>query len=146
MYLQLKELRKENNLSIYDMANKLNISAVQYYFIENQKRILYYDMAIKISRIFNMRPDQIFYTEKSNDFELCFYKIFCKITYILKSQVDKQLTDIIDFLEYEKKLYTLDASLVLTKLLEEKQKTTLEDGFDQKIGLYCDTLKFLHKT
>lgn len=66
MYLQLKQLRKENNLTIYDMANKLNISAVQYYFIENQKRILYYDMAIKISRIFNMRPDQIFYTEKSN--------------------------------------------------------------------------------
>lgn len=66
MYLQLKQLRKENNLTIYDMANKLNISAVQYYFIESKKRILYYDMAIKISRIFNMRPDQIFYTEKSN--------------------------------------------------------------------------------
>lgn len=66
MYLKLKQLRKENNLSIYDMANKLNISAVQYYFIESKKRILYYDMAIKISRIFNMRPDQIFYTEKSN--------------------------------------------------------------------------------
>ena len=60
MYKKLKQVRKENNLSIYDMADKLNISAVQYYYIENQKRILFYDMAIKISRIFNMKPDSIF--------------------------------------------------------------------------------------
>lgn len=66
MYQKLQKVRKENNLSIYDMADKLNISAVQYYYIENQKRILYYDMAIKISRIFNMKPDDIFYTKKSN--------------------------------------------------------------------------------
>lgn len=79
--------------------------------------------------------------EKSNDFELGFYKINCKITYILKSQVDCQLTDIIDFLDYEKKLYTLDASIVLNKILDEKQKTDLPKGFDQKIGLYCETMK-----
>lgn len=78
--------------------------------------------------------------EKSNDFELGFYKIFCKVTYVLKSQVDCQLTDIIDFLDYEKKLYTLDASLVLNKLLDEKERTTLQDGFDQRIGLYCETI------
>ena len=66
MYKKLKQVRKENNLSIYDMADKLNISSVQYYYIENQKRILFYDMAIKISRIFNMKPDDLFYTKKSN--------------------------------------------------------------------------------
>ena len=66
MYKKLKQVRKENNLSIYDMADKLNISAVQYYYIESQKRILFYDMAIKISRIFNMKPDDLFYTKKSN--------------------------------------------------------------------------------
>lgn len=66
MYHKLQKVRKENNLSIYDMADKLNISAVQYYYIENQKRILFYDMAIKISRIFNMKPDDLFYTKKSN--------------------------------------------------------------------------------
>ena len=66
MYQKLQKVRKENNLSIYDMADKLNISAVQYYYIENQKRILFYDMAIKISRIFNMKPDDLFYTKKSN--------------------------------------------------------------------------------
>lgn len=66
MYLKLKSIRKNNMLTIYDMAEKLNISYVQYYYIENKKRILYYDMAIKIARIFNMKPDQIFYTEKSN--------------------------------------------------------------------------------
>jgi len=79
--------------------------------------------------------------EKSNDFELGFYKIYCKVTYILKSQVDCQLTDIIDFFDYEKKLYTIDASLVLNKILDEKEKTTLQSGFDQRLGLYCETLK-----
>ncbi len=66
MYLKLKNLRKTNNYTIYDMANKLNISYVQYYFIEHEKRVLYYDMAIKIADIFSMKPDQIFYTKKSN--------------------------------------------------------------------------------
>lgn len=84
---------------------------------------------------------EIVNVEKSNDFELGFYKIFCKVSYILKSQIDYQLTDIVDFFDYEKKLYTIDASIVLNKLLDEKEKTTISSGFDQKIGLYCETLR-----
>lgn len=79
--------------------------------------------------------------EKSNDFELGFYKINCKVTYILKSQVDMQLTDIVDFIDYEKKLYSIDSSLILNRLLDEKAKhNELQLAFDQKLGLYCETM------
>lgn len=59
---KLKKLRKENNYSIYDMAKKLNITPSFYSQIENKKRRLFYDTALKISAIFNMKPDDIFYT------------------------------------------------------------------------------------
>lgn len=59
---KLKELRKTNNYTIYDMAKMLNITPSFYSQIENRKKRLFYDMAIKISDIFNMKPDQIFYS------------------------------------------------------------------------------------
>lgn len=56
----LKKLRKENNFTIYEMASKLGISSSYYSQIENKKRRLYYDFAIKIAAIFNKKPDDIF--------------------------------------------------------------------------------------
>lgn len=58
---RLKFLREKNNYTVKDMADKLNISSAHYCLIENKKRNLYYDMAIKISNIFNLKPDDIFY-------------------------------------------------------------------------------------
>ena len=60
---KLKELRKENKYTIYDMAKILKITPSFYSQIENKKRRLFYDTAIKISAIFNMKPDEIFYTK-----------------------------------------------------------------------------------
>ena len=56
----LKRLRKENNFTIYEMASKLGISSSYYSQIENKKRKLYYDFAIKIAAIFSKKPDDIF--------------------------------------------------------------------------------------
>lgn len=61
---KLKQIRKENGYTIYDMANRLGITPSYYSQIENKKRRLFYDMAYKISSIFNMRPDTLFYTAK----------------------------------------------------------------------------------
>jgi putative transcriptional regulator len=60
---RLKELRKKNKYTIYDMAKKLKITPSFYSQIENKKRRLFYDTALKISAIFNMKPDEIFYTK-----------------------------------------------------------------------------------
>lgn len=57
---KLKELRTKYNYTIYDMAKKLNISSSHYSLLENKKRNLTYEMAIKIARIFYMKPDEIF--------------------------------------------------------------------------------------
>ena len=59
----LKELRKAKNLTSKQMAEKLCISKAFYSQIENRTRRLSYDMAIKISKIFNSKPDKIFYED-----------------------------------------------------------------------------------
>jgi DNA-binding XRE family transcriptional regulator len=58
---KLKELRKLHNYTIKDMAKMLNISTAYYWQIENNKRNLYYKTAIDIAKIFNLKPDDIFY-------------------------------------------------------------------------------------
>ena len=62
----LKQIRKNNKLTHQDMAEKLKISKAFYWQIENGKRRLSYLMAVKIAKIFNMKPDEIFYEEYKN--------------------------------------------------------------------------------
>ena len=57
----LKELRKKHKLTYQAVANKLDISKCFYWQIENSKRTLSYEMAIRIADIFNKKPDDIFY-------------------------------------------------------------------------------------
>ena len=59
---KLKKLRKENKYTVYDMAKILEMTASYYSQIENKKKRLNYDIAVKISAIFNMKPDELFYT------------------------------------------------------------------------------------
>ena len=59
--IKLKEVRKKKGYTIYDMANKLGITASFYSQIENKKRRLFYDMACDIAKMFNLKPDDIFY-------------------------------------------------------------------------------------
>lgn len=66
----LKKMRKKQNLTIYDMGKQLNISAVYYYQIETKQRSLSYLMAVKISQIFNMKPDELFYEKAINKDEV----------------------------------------------------------------------------
>ena len=61
----LKEIRISKGYSQQYMANKLKISKTFYCQIEKQQRRLSYHMAVKIAKIFNMKPDQIFYNEFS---------------------------------------------------------------------------------
>ena len=64
----LKEYRIKNKLSHKAMADLLGISKTFYWQIENNKRRLSYERAIKIAKIFNMTPDEIFYNDvKGND-------------------------------------------------------------------------------
>ena len=64
--LNLKNLRELNNLSNKKMADKLGISKTFYWQIENGKRNLSYDMAIRISKVLKSKPDKIFYDDFKN--------------------------------------------------------------------------------
>lgn len=65
---KLKEVRIKHGYTHAKMAEFLNISKPFYWQIENNKRKLSYEMAVKISKIFKTTPDKIFYNEfKSKD-------------------------------------------------------------------------------
>ena len=59
----LKELRINKNLTVNEISKLIGISPTYYWQIENKKRRLYYELAVKISKIFNKKPDEIFYEE-----------------------------------------------------------------------------------
>ena len=59
----LKKRRIENNLSHQDMGDLLGISKTFYWQIENGKRRLSYERAIKIAKIFKVTPDELFYDD-----------------------------------------------------------------------------------
>lgn len=60
---KLKELRIKHNYNIKQMATLVGISSTYYWQIENKDRRLYYSIAVKIAKVFKLKPDDIFYEE-----------------------------------------------------------------------------------
>lgn len=63
MNLKLKQIRHKKGYTTKDMADKLEISKAFYCQLENNKRTLTYKMALKIAKIFNTKPDNLFYED-----------------------------------------------------------------------------------
>lgn len=63
MNTKLKKIRQKNKYTSRYIANVLGISKPFYSQIENGRRRLTYDMAIKIAYIFKMKPDELFYED-----------------------------------------------------------------------------------
>ncbi|CAM3779283.1 helix-turn-helix transcriptional regulator [Alkalicoccus chagannorensis] len=59
---KLRELRLESKLTYKQVAEKIGVSKEHYWMIENGKRRLNYDMAVRIAIVFNKKPDEIFLT------------------------------------------------------------------------------------
>ena len=55
------------------MANLLNISKTYYWQLEHDQRRLSYEMALKIAKIFDKKPDDIFYQEYFEKNKVTFY-------------------------------------------------------------------------
>ncbi len=60
---KLRRLREKKRLSTKNVANLVDISETMYVYIENGKRRLSYDMAYKLSNIFDLTPDELFYED-----------------------------------------------------------------------------------
>lgn len=63
---KLKKLRTDLNLTYAQFAEQLGISKAYYWQIENNTRGLSYNMAVKISKMFNLKPDEVFYEDIKN--------------------------------------------------------------------------------
>ena len=61
---KLKELRLGKKYTIKVMSEKTGLSQSFYWQIENGIRNLTYENAQKISEVFNLKPDDIFYIQK----------------------------------------------------------------------------------
>lgn len=57
---KLKAIREMQNLTYQEVADKVGISKEYYWMIENGKRKLSYDLAVKIANVFDQSPDEIF--------------------------------------------------------------------------------------
>lgn len=64
----LKVLREKKNISYQSMADNLDVSFQYYWMIENGKRGLSYEMAIRIAQVLGTTPDKIFL---NSDLTLC---------------------------------------------------------------------------
>ncbi len=60
---KLKQLRLKRKFTYEDMASMLNISKTFYWQLENNKRRLIYKQAVAIAKIFELKPDDVFYEE-----------------------------------------------------------------------------------
>lgn len=60
MYLKLRKLRANQNLTCEEMAKKIGISKSYYWNLENASKNLSYAMAYKISNLYDMTPDELF--------------------------------------------------------------------------------------
>lgn len=63
VYQKLKSKRIRRRMSCVDIAKIVGISPAYYSQIENKSRRLYYFMAVKIAKVFNMTPDELFYDD-----------------------------------------------------------------------------------
>lgn len=61
---KLREVRFAHNKTLQQVADEIEVSKPYYWQIENGKRGLSYGLAVKISSVFNMNPDDIFLFEE----------------------------------------------------------------------------------
>ena len=63
MYKKLKEMRYRNCITAREVAETVGISKAFYCQIENCKRRLSYETAVKIANVFKVKPDYLFYDD-----------------------------------------------------------------------------------
>lgn len=66
---KLRSFRSEAGYTTKKMADMLGISQSMYDYIELGRERLSYDMAVKISEIFEVSPDELFYEDFEQFFE-----------------------------------------------------------------------------
>ena len=61
---KLEQLRIEHGYTYQQMADMIGVCKSYYWQVEHNNRRLYYDVAKKIAAVFQLKPDDVFYTEE----------------------------------------------------------------------------------
>lgn len=61
--VKFRAVRKMNGLNLEDVAIKLKVSKAYISMMETGKRSLDYEMAIRMAKIFETKPDDLFYDD-----------------------------------------------------------------------------------
>jgi len=61
---KLKSIRVSHKMTYKQVADEVGITKEYYWQIENGKRRLSYDLAVKIARVFGKTPDDIFLADE----------------------------------------------------------------------------------
>ena len=61
---KLEQLRIEHGYTYQQMADMIGVCKSYYWQSEHNNRRLYYDVAKKIAAVFQLKPDDVFYTEE----------------------------------------------------------------------------------
>lgn len=67
---KLKNKRVTANMTYQEVADEIGISKEYYWMIENGKRKLSYPNAVKIAKVFDSKPDDIFLNKELTTSEL----------------------------------------------------------------------------
>lgn len=67
---KLKQMRIDEGFTYKMVADEIGVTKEYYWMIENGKRRLSYELAVKIARVFNTSPDNIFLDNKLTTGEL----------------------------------------------------------------------------
>lgn len=84
----IDNLRKKHGYTYEQLSQMLNCSKSYVWQLFNQKRTLSYEQAILIASIFNMKPDEIFYSDFIDEELNKNIKEVKKI----KQEIDKKIT------------------------------------------------------
>ncbi|AIC94646.1 MULTISPECIES: helix-turn-helix transcriptional regulator [Shouchella] len=60
---KLRKVRLEHHMTLEQVAKQIHVSTPFYWQIENGKRGLSYELAVKIANVFTMTPDDLFLDE-----------------------------------------------------------------------------------
>lgn len=78
--------------------------------------------------------------ERSNDTDYMHYKVSMKISYVTVSQIENQISELMQYVDYEKKIYEIDQAIILQKIMWQKDNLLINKTYDQNCGLYLDNV------
>lgn len=78
--------------------------------------------------------------EKAGNTEFTFWKIYLKASFRTKLMIEKQLSGVYEFEDYEKQIYKLSDAIFMNKMMLKNQNLAVNSFFRERAALYTETI------